>query len=172
MLRKCLLVATILVLALLLIVVGCVPVDNYNDEYIQLLKDYEVLNGNYAELQSEATDDQEALQDALAECQNQPAPAPAQLQPRLFANIAELDTWIDAQPVPSRESSDAVQWFDRALRLQRQALEDGYLINVELDSEDDEVYSVYCTATLADGSYYWWEPDTLEAFYWLDYVHF
>jgi hypothetical protein len=162
-------------LALLLVVAGCAPADNYNDEYIQLLRDYEVLSGDYAKLQSEAIDDLwlvEALKRDLGECQNRPAPAPAQLQPRLFANIAELDTWIDAQPVPSRESSDAVQWFDRALRLQRQALEDGYLINVELDSEDDEVYSVYCTATLADGSYYWWEPDALEAFYWLDYVHF
>ena len=161
-------------LALLLVVVGCIPADNYNDEYIQLLMDYEVLNGNYAKLQSEAAGDVKMLRDNLAECQNRPDPVPVQhfVQPRLFANIAELDTWIDAQPVPARESSDAVQWFDRALRLQERAMNDGYLINVELDSEDDETYSVFCTATLEDGSYCWWEPDTLEVAYWLDYAHF
>lgn len=92
--------------------------------------------------------------------------------PRYFEDVTELDLWINSQPKPNSESSDAVQWLDRALGQQKVALNDGYIINVELWDTGSGYYYVDCTAMLQDGSYYFWDPDTNEIGYMLDYRHF
>jgi len=88
-----------------------------------------------------------------------------------FPDADVLEAWLIEQP-NFPQSTDAVLWYSHALQVQEKALEDGYIINAELYSEDDETYSVYCTAILEDGSYYWWDPETDNIYYWLDVKHF
>ena len=93
--------------------------------------------------------------------------------PRPFENVMELTEWLNTQPdYPA--SADALVWFQRGLTTQKAATEDGFIISVELISEDEDglLFSVFCTAVLADGGLYWWDPDTHDVYYWLDSNHF
>jgi len=114
----------------------------------------------------------EAITEKLHSAESELQDISSRCPPRFFNDITELDKWIDTQPKPTNESSDAVQWLDRALEQQKAALNDGYIINVELWTDDAIYYSIDCAAMLQDGSYYWWDPDINEIYYWLDYRHF
>ena len=92
--------------------------------------------------------------------------------PRRFSSRLELESWLGGQPNPS-SSSDVIQLFRHALDLQQAAADDGFLISADyMGPFDDETYYVWCSAVLADGSYYWWNPDTDDIYYALNVNYF
>ena len=56
----------------------------------------------------------------------------------------------------------AEDWFSKALEIQADALEDGYIVNADYDVfEEDEGITVWCTA-IAGGRLFFWDPETDE----------
>ena len=94
--------------------------------------------------------------------------------PRYFSSATELQDWLAEDDISQRSSADAVVWYANGLKLQRRALEDGYIINAYiLESPDNPgYYNVYCDAVMEDDSLYWWDPETDDIYYWLDVKHF
>jgi len=172
-----------------LILTGCssgIPIKDYNgmiDERDTALADAAAVAQELADAESQIAD----LEDQLASTQGEVI----DLQDELDTLTAELDdlasvyplkrfpsgealqTWLWRDDISERgESSDAVVWLARALEQQRRAADDGYLISVEMTSHDEVYYTVLCTAITQDDGFWWWDPETDEAFYWLDIRHF
>lgn len=81
--------------------------------------------------------------------------------PRDFSSLAELEDWLsnnDISEEPITEYAD--EWYRKALRIQEDALEDGYIISADYDlSEDGETASVWCVA-IVRGRVFFWDPET------------
>lgn len=126
-------------------------------------------------LQSELSATQSKLstaQSELSNTENDLEQMEAKYPPRKFRDAAELEAWLNKQPVPPT-ATNATLWVDHGLKLQKAALEDGYVINVEIDEGENEgYYVVTCTAMLEDNSYYWWDPDDHDLHYWINYKYF
>ena len=82
-------------------------------------------------------------------------------QYRDFASYEELVDWLQANPVSEGLISEyASQWYSKALRLQQDALEDGYIISAAYRYDpEDGTYSVYCIAII-NGQIWYWDPET------------
>ena len=93
--------------------------------------------------------------------------------PRRFPNGEVLQTWLENNATAEKgESYDALVWLARALEQQEQAAKDGYIISIELTTDDDILYSVYSTAVVENNGFWWWDCEIGEAYYWLDVEHF
>jgi hypothetical protein len=83
--------------------------------------------------------------------------------PRDFDSLSELENWLsnnDISEEPITEYAD--DWFRKALRIQEDAFEDGYIISADYDLwEDGETASVWCTA-IVRGRVFFWNPETDE----------
>lgn len=110
-------------------------------------------------------DERDGLQDKLRALESQ-------YPPRLFKDASELEFWLAEQPNPPK-AKDAVILFKHARDLQKAAAEDGYIISASIDGPDEEgYYYVWCSAVLADHSYYQWDPDTDELYFGMDVRYF
>jgi len=168
-LYKCIAVGiTILILGLSL--AGCAPSSRYEalqEENISLETNLEATQSELADLQAsynELETEKEIVAGELAEIKEV-------YPPQRFSDAEALEAWLAGQP-NGPVSTDAILWLSHGLQLQRAALEDGYIINVELITEDDIYYSVYCTAVLEDNSYYGWDPETDDIYYYLNVKQF
>ncbi|UCB42061.1 MAG: hypothetical protein JSV77_06200 [Dehalococcoidales bacterium] len=81
--------------------------------------------------------------------------------PRDFSSISELEDWLSTNDVseePLVEYAD--EWYRKALKIQEDALEDGYIISADYDIwEDGETASVWCVA-IVRGRAFFWDPET------------
>jgi hypothetical protein len=85
--------------------------------------------------------------------------------PGNFSSLTDLESWLRSNSV-SEESpiTYADAWYRKALRLQQDALQDGYLIFVDYDYDiDSDLYSVWCT-TIIHGRIFYWDPESDEVF--------
>jgi len=56
----------------------------------------------------------------------------------------------------------ASQWYSKALEIQGDALNDGYVISADYDyNAETGLYTVYCVAII-DGDIWYWDPETDE----------
>jgi len=134
--------------------------DALKADYDTLKADHDALKADYNSLQT----DYGIVEKKLSEI--------AEVYPvKNFPNAEVLEAWLAEQPNPPK-SVDAILWLFHALQLQEKALEDGYIINVEIISAHYRYYTVLCTAILEDNSYYYWDPETDEIYYWLNVTHF
>lgn len=85
--------------------------------------------------------------------------------PRNFASLTELETWLAANTISEEATATyANGWFRKALRLQQDALEDGYIISADYDYDlYTELYAVWCN-TVVGGKLFYWDPETDEVF--------
>ena len=82
-------------------------------------------------------------------------------QYRDFASFEELTDWLQANDVSEQPISDfASEWYSKALEVQENALNDGYIVSAAYyyDSPTD-TYIVYCI-TIIDGDIWYWDPET------------
>ncbi|GAG43573.1 unnamed protein product, partial [marine sediment metagenome] len=82
-------------------------------------------------------------------------------QYRDFSSFEELTDWLQANDVSEKPISDyASQWYSKALEVQEDALNDGYIVSAAYyyDSPTD-TYIVYCIAII-DGDIWYWDPET------------
>jgi len=83
--------------------------------------------------------------------------------PRDFSSLSELEDWLsnnDISEEPITEYAD--DWYRKALRIQEDALEDGYIVSADYDLwEDGETASVWCVA-IVRGRVFFWDPESDE----------
>ena len=83
--------------------------------------------------------------------------------PRDFSSIAELEDWLSTNDVSEEPITEyADEWYRKALKIQEDALEDGYIISADYDlSDDGESAYVWCV-TIVRGRIFFWDPETDE----------
>ena len=83
--------------------------------------------------------------------------------PRDFSSLSELEDWLsnnDISEEPITQYAD--EWYRKALRIQEDALEDGYIVSADYDLwEDGETASVWCVA-IVRGRVFFWDPESDE----------
>ena len=137
---KRMLVLVIILLLGLAVISGCGVAQS---DYDALMAQKNALENERATLQSE-------LNEMKRSC-----------PPREFSSRTELEEWLYNNDVSEKpEASYVDSWFAKALEIQDDALQDGYIISADYDYfEADDTYSVFCT-TVIDGYVWWWDPET------------
>ena len=81
--------------------------------------------------------------------------------PKDFSSIAELEDWLSTNDVSEEPITEyADEWYRKALKIQEDALEDGYIVSADYDIWDDgETATVWCVA-IARGRVFFWDPET------------
>lgn len=127
---------------------------------------YETLSDQVATLQEEKAD----LEAKNAKLQADLGPVQADLDalnkvypPRDFSSLEELQNWLLANDVSDRPKvTNAERWYSKALAIQEDALEDGYIVSADYDyDEKTEGFSVFCV-TIISGDIWYWDPQTDE----------
>jgi len=125
------------------------------DDYEALQQQNETLQADNAELNTKYT----AVNDELAEIRKvYPA--------RDFSSVDELENWLalnDVSELPPVDIFDAELNYSRALKLQADALKDGYIISVDIDVISYDLAYIACVAII-DGDFWWWFPETDEPY--------
>lgn len=150
--------SAVLCLAIVLLA-GCggVPKADYDallDENEDLQSDLASLQADYNELNS----NYQAVSSELAQLQ-------AICPPQDFSSISELEDWLrdnDVSDEPITTYADA--WYRKALKIQEDALADGYIVSADYDYDAQaDIYYVYCVAII-DGDIWYWDPETDEPY--------
>jgi hypothetical protein len=169
MVGRCLLVGGILLLVSLLFV-GCgVPQEDYDAVVAER-------DSAQAELQSVKTE-LSASQAKVSELTSSVEKQAAELEtinaelvhikevypPRHFNTVKELQDWLNENDASERPASTTVEAaYSKALEIQQDALEDGFIVSAWIDYYFDEgTFYVNCTA-VAGGVVWMWSPDTDE----------
>ena len=89
----------------------------------------------------------------------------AECQLRDFSSYEELAQWLQANDVSEMPVTDyANQWYNKALLVQEDALNDGYIVSAAYHYDTEMgTYSVYCL-TIIDGDVWYWDPETDEPY--------
>ncbi len=111
-------------------------------------EDYDALRADYEALQAQY----DAVRDQLEQLQ-------AVFPPRDFSSITELEEWLADNDVSEEPPTEfAGDWYRRALKVQEDALRDGYIVSADYDWVEDKVV-VWCT-TVIRGRVFFWDPET------------
>jgi outer membrane murein-binding lipoprotein Lpp len=150
---KWLLIGSVVVCLALVLLAGCGV----------SMSEHEALQAEYATLQSDLTDlqaDYEAASEELAEIKEV-------YPPRDFSSLSELQDWLLANDVSERPAATIAETlYSKALEIQEDALEDGYIVSAEVYyDETTELFYIDCT-TIINGDLWWWDPETDEPIQW------
>jgi septal ring factor EnvC (AmiA/AmiB activator) len=170
-------------LLMALLVVGCgIPQDQYDAVVTERDSAQTELQSVKAELQSVKTELQSvnteltASQSKVSELTSNLDGKKAELEAtkkeladiksvyplRDFASVSELKDWLRANDVSEQpEAANAENWYSQALEIQKDAMEDGYYIWVDIDEIGTNRYVVACVA-LIGGDLWAWTPDSDE----------
>jgi len=123
-----------------------------NAELVSLQTDYDALSASYDEL----NEDYEAVNQELSQIEESHPP-------RDFDSLSELRDWVESNDVSEKPITTYEEdWFLRALEIQADAVEDGYVVSADYDVDDDGII-VWCTA-IAGGRLFFWDPETDDIF--------
>ncbi|MFC1949530.1 hypothetical protein ACFLW0_05100 [Chloroflexota bacterium] len=102
--------------------------------------------------------DYEALQEELAQL-NEVYP------PTDFSSLSELQDWLLVNDVSEKpDTAYAEDWYGRALEVQEDAINDGYIVSADYDYDaEEDIYYVFCT-TIINGRVFYWDPETDDVF--------
>jgi len=143
---------------------GCVGVSKSEFEALQaehatLVDENSSLKAQLQEVHSDLTNVQgnyDAVNEELSEIKEV-------YPPRDFSSLSELQGWLyanDVSELPVTEYAEG--WYSKALDIQENALEDGYIVSVDYDYDEvEDSYGVWC-ATIIDGDIWFWDPETDE----------
>ena len=176
MLKRWFLVGVMLLLASSL-VVGCgIPQEEYDAvlaerdaaqaEVESLKSDLATVEGNLATAEGDLATVQSqisSLQSDLTAVQKELAEIKEVYPARHFNTIQELQGWLTANDVSDRPmATTAEATYSKALEIQQDALEDGYIVSAWIDYyPDEESFYLNCTA-VAGGVVWMWNPETDE----------
>jgi len=119
----------------------------FNSTISDFEDDISDLNNQVSSLTAENDDLQDELDDI-----NEVFP------PRNFSSYGELTNWLASNDVSGPPYTPTVEeWYARAMELQQDALDDGYIISVDIDYFEDGA-NVWCVAII-NGSLFYWDPE-------------
>ena len=109
--------------------------------------EYEALQADYEAVNNELTEIKEVY------------------PPRDFSSLSELQDWLLVNDVSEKPTTTSAEdWYGRALEIQEDALEDGYIVSVDYDYyEETDDYGIWCV-TIINGDIWLWDPETDESF--------
>ena len=118
---------------------------NVQADYDTVKADYDKLNADYEATKKELDEIKELY------------------PPRDFSSLRELQDWLLANDVSERPAATTAEGlYSKALEIQEDALEDGYIISAWIDYyAETQMFYVNCTA-VADGYVWMWSPETDE----------
>ena len=104
-----------------------------------------------------------SLQSDLSEVQSKLTEINKVYPPRHFSSMNELHDWLVSNDVSDRSgSTTAEDVYAKALDIQEDALQDGYIVSAWIDYyAEEEMFYVLCTA-VAGGNVYMWDPENDE----------
>lgn len=117
----------------------------------------------YNNLQDEldtAENQNSSLSSQLTQAQSDLGNLQAVFPPGEFASPAELQAWLDANPISEQPTTTYAAWYSNALQLQQDALMDGYIISVDFDYDGFEGIIFINCQTVIDGWIWYWDPET------------
>ena len=117
--------------------------------------DYDELNAEYGAVEAELAEIKEVY------------------PPRDFSSLRELQDWLRANDVSERPASTTAEHlYSKALEIQENALEDGYIVSADIDYDSEtELFYVACV-TIIDGDIWAWDPETDEPINFSQMVNF
>lgn len=164
-------VAIVLVVMLLAIgnigFVGCSSGVS-QDEYDELELELQTVNAQLQAAQAKLETSENELQsvkgeldtadDELQSTKEQLEKLEAVCPPGSFESVSELEQWVSAHL--KKETTEYIDsTFRNAVQIQKEGLEDGYLVSIDLDYfPDDETWIVWCNA-FAGNTFYEWYPE-------------
>jgi hypothetical protein len=85
--------------------------------------------------------------------------------PRDFSSLSELQDWLYENDVSEKPvTTTADRWYSKALEIQEDALNDGYVVSADYDyDQETDLYMVYCV-TIINGDIWYWDPETDEPY--------
>jgi len=155
---------------------GWVAKEDYNAlqaEHEALVQENTSVKGELEEVQSDLTNlqtDYDTLKGANDKLSADYEAANAELTgmkevcpPRHFNTVKELQDWLVANGVSDRAAATTAEaLYSKALEIQEDALQDGYMISAWIDYYfDEELFYVNCTAVV-EGTVWMWNPETDE----------
>ena len=142
-----------LVVVLILLIVSMVQYNNIKNDLEVCEAERDSLSGQLSQAQS-----------SLASLQADYDVISAVFPPRDFATVAELQNWLgqnEVSELPPVNIFDIEGLYSKALKVQADAAEDGYIISVDIDMISSSLAYVACVAII-DGDFWWWDPETDE----------
>lgn len=165
--KKKLLVSVVVLVVAPLLMVGCAAGVS-EEEYDEVKSDLDAAQSQIQSLQSDldAAESQiETLQSDFEAAQAELAALQEIYPPGNFASVADLESWLASNTISDEApAAYAPAWFRKALRLQQDALVDGYLISADYDYDaNTDLYYVWCNTVIGSQIFYW-DPESDEVF--------
>jgi outer membrane murein-binding lipoprotein Lpp len=153
--KKALVIGLVLIM-IVLSLSGCTK--SFKEEYDTASQENALLNTAIKLLELEKQDlltENFALGNELNQAKNDLANS----VPRLFNNRLEIINWLEGIPKFASPSEDVNEWFIYALYYQKLAMENGYIISISYTIDSGST-SITCDVITADGTIYYFDPDT------------
>jgi len=110
---------------------------------------------------SQAQTDFNASKASLEAANKKVAELEAKATPRYFKDPVELANWLAKDPVSEEPNAlTYVGWYQKALRVQQNAIKDGFLISVQYHFCDErQVIEYIACLALINGYLFMWDPE-------------
>jgi len=126
--------------------------EELESDLTNLQTDYDTLKGANDKLSA----DYEAASEELAEMKEV-------YPPRDFSSLRELQDWLIVNDVSERPASTTAEnLYSKALEIQADALQDGYIVSVDLDPGERPGEWFIACVTVIDGDLWAWGPENDE----------
>ena len=122
-----------------------------------LQADLDTANNQITSLNSQLS----SVQSQLTQVQTELGNLQEVFPPRDFSSSNELQEWLNNNNVSTQPISQTYgKWYAKALQVQLDALNDGYIVSVDIDYyPDDDSYDIWNVAVV-DGYMWYWDPET------------
>ncbi len=142
-----------LVVVLILLIASTVQYNNVKDDLETCEAERDGLSSQLSQAQS-----------SLASLQADYDIISAVFPPHDFASVADLQNWLgqnEVSELPPVNIFDIEGLYSKALKVQADAADDGYIISVDIDVISSSLAYVACVAIIG-GDFWWWDPETDE----------
>jgi len=156
---KKLIIVLLFTTAFSIFISGCISQSEYESlqqELSTTKQELSITQGKLEDTQIELS----ATQDKLNSTQDKILMLEAKYPLHYFETIRELERWIEQHQGQDKPSADKMH--GEALRIQYEAMLDGYLISA-VTFPTEEGYWVTVLEAIASREIYWWHPTELEA---------
>ena len=155
-----------LVVLLVLLVISWIQTNSLHNDIDDLEAENSSLNSQLTSVQGQLAQAQSSLSSLQSDYDSvsaELADLNSKFPPVEFANSGDLQLWLNGNTVSNQPPATSYEmWYDKALQLQRDALNDGYIISVDIDYYEDSI-SIWCVA-VTDGYMWVWDPETDDIF--------
>ncbi len=160
-----------LVVLLVLLVISWIQTNSLHNDIEDLEAENSSLTNQVSSVQGQLSQAQANLtqkETELTEKETELAAIHEIFPPKEFASSTELQQWLNGNTVSNQPPATSYEgWYGKALQLQQDALNDGFILSADLDiyQYEDGTYEFYVySVAIIDGFMWYWDPETDEIF--------